>query len=153
MTDWVTPVATPIPVGGGGILSRCPRASATCSACSSAAPRSGLVSTYSGTTSRSAPGNTTRCTTRRLRPAAAGTGGTPTAPSLATDGRPAVASSVIAAPEAAQRLVAGEERSHPVVVHGERGSDGHVHVEVLVGAQATAEDHARLTGRHFPVSQ
>src|SRR5215471_18286536 len=153
MTDWVTPVATPIPEGGGGILSLpYPRAPATCSACSSAAPRSGLVSTYSGTTSRSAPGNTTRCTTRRLRPAA-GASGAPTEPSLATVGAPAVTSSVIAAPETAERLVAAEERSHPVVVHAQRGADGHVHVEVLVGAQAPAEDHAGLAGRHFPVSQ
>src|SRR5215831_11820705 len=153
MTDWVTPVATPIPEGGGGILSLpYPRAPATCSACSSAAPRSGLVSTYSGTTSRSAPGNTTRCTTRRLRPAGGATGA-PTAPSLATLGVPAVTSSVIATPELAERLVAAEERPHPVVVHAQRGTDGHVHVEVLVGAEAPAEDHARFAGRHFPVSQ
>src|SRR5262249_43395225 len=165
MTDWVTPVATPIPEAGagGGTLSRCPRASATCSACSSAAPRSGLVSTYSGTTSRSAPGNTTPCTTRRLRPAARASGAPPppplatvrppTGPSWPPCAGPAVTSSVIAAPETAERLVAAEERSHPVVVHAQRGADGHVHVEVLVGAQAPAEDHAGLAGRHFPVSQ
>jgi hypothetical protein len=47
----------------------------------------------------------------------------------------------------------GEERPHPVVVHAQRGADGHVHVEVLVGAQAAAEYHAWLAGRHFPVSQ
>src|SRR5579863_8406285 len=152
MTDWGSSIATPIAVGAGGTGSRLPSDSASNSAASSAAPRSGLVSTYSGTTSRSAPGNTTRCTTRRLRPAVTGTGA-PTAPSLATDGRPAAASSVIAAPEAAERLVAGEERPHPVVVHAQRGPDGHVHVEVLVGAQAPAEDHAGLTGRHVPVSQ
>ncbi len=35
------------------------------SAVSSAAPRSIRVSAYSGTTSRSSPGKTTRCTTRR----------------------------------------------------------------------------------------
>src|SRR6516164_8471335 len=139
MTDWVTPVATPIPEvgGGGGILSTYPRAPATCSACSSAAPRSGLVSTYSGTTSRSGPGNTTRCTTRWLRPAA-GAGGAPVEPSLATAGTPAVTSSVIAAPKLAERRMAGEERPHPVVVHAQRRADCHVHVEVLVGAQAPA---------------
>src|SRR5215813_2563058 len=154
MTDWVTPVATPIPEAGagGGTLSRCPRASATCSACSSTAPRSGLVSTYSGTTSRSAPGNTTRCTTRRLAREAGATGA-PTEPSLATLGVAAVTSSVIAAPEPAVRLMAAEERPYPVVVHAQRGAYGHVHVEVLVSAQAAAEDHARLAGRHFPVSQ
>src|SRR6185312_1023583 len=152
MTDWVSPVATPMAVGAGGAGSRLPSDSASSSAASSAAPRSGLVSTYSGTTSRSAPGNTTRCTTRMLRPAGAGAGA-PAAPSLSTGGTPAVASLVIAAPEAAQRLVAGEERQHPVVVHAQRGPDGHVHVEVLVGAQAPAEDHAGLAGRHFPVSQ
>src|SRR5262249_53651856 len=118
MTDWVTPVATPIPEAGagGGTLPRGPRAPAARSAGGSAAPRAGLGSTYSGTTSRSAPGNTTRCTPRRLRPAA-GASGAPTEPSLATVGAPAVTSSVIAAPETAERLVAAEERSHPVVVH------------------------------------
>src|SRR5438445_8471794 len=115
MLDWVSAATGALATGTPTVPAFTPvSASLASSAASSAAPRSGLVSTYSGTTSRSAPGNTTRCTTRRLRPAAAGTGGTPTAPSLATDGRPAVASSVIAAPEAAQRLVAGEERSHPV---------------------------------------
>src|SRR5215470_7708238 len=152
MTDWVPPVATPIPEGGGGILPPCPRASATCSACSSAAPRSGLVSTYSGTTSRSAPGNTTRCTTRRVRPAT-GASGAPAQPSLATEGAPAVMSSVIAVPELAERLVTTEERPHAVVVHAQCGADGHVHVEVLVGAQAPTEDHTRLASRHLPVSQ
>src|SRR5262249_12763988 len=156
MTAWVTPVATPIPEGGGGILSLpYPRAPATCSACSSAAPRSGLVSTYSGTTSRSAPGNTTRCTTRRLRPRAppGAPAGRPPPPSSPLPGVPAVTSSVIAAPELAERLVTGEERPHPVVVHAQRGADGHVHVEVLVRAQSPAEDHARFAGRHFPIGQ
>src|SRR6516162_1117073 len=152
MTDWVSPVATPMAVGAGGTGSRLPSDSASSSAASSAAPRSGLVSTYSGTTSRSAPGNTTRCTTRRLNPAGGATGA-PTAPSLATLGVPAVTSSVIAAPELAKWLVTAEERPHPVVVHAQRGADGHVHVEVLVGAQASAEDHARFAGRHIPVSQ
>src|SRR5690348_16391431 len=153
MTDWVNPVATPIPEGGGCILSApYPRAPATCSACSSAAPRSGLVSTYSGTTSRSGPGNTSRGTTCWLRPAG-GAAGAPTEPSLATLGVPAVTSSVIAAPELAERLVTAEEWPHPVVVHAQRGADCHVHVEVLVSAQAPAEDHARFAGRHFPVSQ
>ena len=43
--------------------------SAAISAASSEAPRSIFVSTYSGTTSRSSPGNTTRCRTRSDRPA------------------------------------------------------------------------------------
>src|SRR6516162_11454175 len=152
MTDWVSPVATPMAVGAGGTGSRLPSDSASSSAASSAAPRSGLVSTYSGTTSRSAPGNTTRCTARRLRPSGGATGA-PTAPSLATLGVPAATSSVIAPPELAEWLVTAEERPHPVVVHAQRGADGHVHVEVLVGAQTPAEDHARFASRHFPVSQ
>src|SRR5690348_17776524 len=118
MTDWVIPVATPTPEGGGGILSAAyPRAPATCSACSSAAPRSGLVSTYSGTTSRSSPGNTTRCTTRRPLPTSA--------VSLSRE-------SVTSLPQAAERLAAGEERAEAIFVHGQRRPDRHVHVEVLV---------------------
>src|SRR6516164_820800 len=152
MTDWVSPVATPMAVGAGGTGSRLPSDSASSSAASSAAPRSGLVSTYSGTTSRSAPGNTTRCTARRVRPAT-GASGAPAQPSLATEGAPAVMSSVIAAPELAERLVTTEERPHPVVVHAQCGADGHVYVEVLVGAHAPTEDHTRLASRHLPVSQ
>src|SRR5215470_12864415 len=130
MTDWVPPVATPIPEGGGGILPPCPRASATCSACSSAAPRSGLVSTYSGTTSRSAPGNTTRCTTRRLRPA-------PSPRTLPPSGSPAPAPprSVTSVTQLSERRTAGEEWLQPVVVHAQRRTDRHVHIEVLIRAE------------------
>src|SRR5436189_1118347 len=136
MTDCASPTA---PTAAGTLPGLNPvRASVASSAASSAAPRSGLVSTYSGITSRSSAGNTTRCTTRRPLPA------------------PAVSlprESVTLLPEVAERLVAGEEGAEAVFVHGQRGSDRHVHVEVLVRAQAPAEEHAGLAPGHLPVGQ
>src|SRR5215475_2684699 len=131
MIDCVSPtaaVAAGTPAGLNPVID-----SAATSAASSAAPRSMLVSTYSGTTSRSPAGNTTRCTTRRARPAPF--------------------SSVTVAPQACQRLTVGEEGTQAVLIHAQRGSDRHVHVEVLVRAQPTAEEHAGLAPRHVPVSQ
>src|ERR1700728_4298705 len=110
--------------------------SAAISAASSEAPRSILVSTYSGTTSRSSPGNTTRCRTRSDRT------GTPAS----------VALLMIALPLNCRHAIC-EQRADVVVVHAERGPDRHVHIEVLVGAQAPAEEHARLPLRHLPVIQ
>src|SRR6202167_2925601 len=107
--------------------------SAAISAASSEAPRSIFVSTYSGTTSRSSPGNTTRCRTRSDRPAS-------------------VALLMTVLPLNCRHAI-GEQRADVVVVHAERGPDRHVHVEVLVGAQAAAEEHARLALRHLPVIQ
>src|SRR5215471_14917579 len=101
------------------------------SAASSAAPRSGLVSTYSGMTSRSSPGNTTRCTTRRL---------------LAW-------LSVTSLPQVAEWLMASEEWAQPVLVHAECRPDRHVHVKVLVRAEAPAEQHAGFMVGHLPVGQ
>src|SRR6266542_84160 len=53
-------------------------------------------------------------------------------------------------PRPGERRTAGEERPEPVVVHAQRGPDGHVHIQVLVGAQAAAEKDARLAVGHFP---
>src|SRR5215470_13023679 len=114
------------------------------SVASSAAPRSRLVSTYSGTTSRSSPGNTTRLRTRNSRPAG----------SCVFADRSVPISSVIADySQLGQRKVAGEERAELVVVHAERGTDRHVHVEVLVGAQAAAEEHSGLPVGHLAVGE
>ena len=33
-----------------------------------------------------------------------------------------------------------------VIEHTQRGADGHVHLQVLVGAQASAEEHLALVG-------
>src|SRR3984957_15038657 len=44
-------------------------------------------------------------------------------------------------------------RPEPVVVHAQRGPDGHGHVEVLRGAQAAAEKDAWLAPGRFPVGQ
>src|SRR5215813_14641795 len=131
MIDCVSPtaaVAAGTPAGLNPVID-----SAAISAASSAEPRSMLVSTYSGTTSRSPAGNTTRCTTRSARPAPF--------------------SSVTVGPQTGQRLAAGEEGTQAVLIHGQRGSDRHVHVEVSVRAQPAAEDHAGLTARHLPVGQ
>src|SRR6266550_707542 len=136
MIDCASPAA---PAAAGTLAGLNPvRASVASSAASSAAPRSGLVSTYSGTTSRSSPGNTTRCTTRRPLPAPA--------VSLARK-------SVTSLPQAAERLAAGEERAEAVFVHGQRGSDRHMHVEVLVRAQAPAKEHPGLAAGQLPVGQ
>src|SRR5215470_6863130 len=157
MTDWVSPVATPIAVGAGGTGSRLPSDSASSSAASSAAPRSGLVSTYSGTTSRSAPGNTSRCKTRRLRPVP-GSRAPPRAassPSTPLPGRPAPAGtgSVTSSAQLGEGLIAGEEWPQVVVVHTQCRTNRHVHVEVLICAEAPTEKHAGLSARHFPIGQ
>src|SRR5215510_11104515 len=136
MTDCPSPTA-PTPTSMVAGLNPV-RSWAVSSAASSAAPRSGLVSTYSGITSRSSAGNTTRCTTRRPRPV----------PAMSLP-----RGSVTLLPEVAERLVAGEERAEAVFVHGQRGPDGHVHVEVFVGAEAPAEEHAGLARGHLPVGQ
>src|SRR5215475_7812360 len=136
MTDCASPTA-PTPASMVAGLNPV-RSWVVSSAASSAAPRSGLVSTYSGITSRSSAGNTTRCSTRRPRPV----------PAMSLP-----RGSVTLLPEVAERLVAGEERAEAVFVHGQRGPDRHVHVEVFVGAQAPAEEHAGLAGGHLPVGQ
>src|SRR6202167_3624446 len=107
--------------------------SAAISAASSEAPRSIFVSTYSGTTSRSSPGNTTRCRTRSDRPAS-------------------VALLMTVLPLNCRHAI-GEQRADVVVVHAERGGDRHVHVEVLVGAQAAAEEHPGLAVGQVAVGQ
>ena len=38
-----------------------------------------------------------------------------------------------------------------VVEHGECSTDSHVHVKVLVGAQASAEEHVLLSASEFAV--
>src|SRR5579875_1412274 len=137
MLVWVSPTAA-LPAGATtGTFGSSPSDSARSSAASSPAPRSWLVSTYSGTTSRSSPGKTTRCRTRRPPPAGI---------SSATAGlrRPGGA-------EPAERDLPGEERAQPVAVHAQRGGDGHVHVQVLVRAQPAAEQHAGLAAGHLPV--
>src|SRR5699024_10840149 len=55
----------------------------------------------------------------------------------------------------AQRRARLEEGLQLVVVHGQRRADRHVHVQVLVGAQAAAEKHLvvlGLRGRELAVS-
>src|SRR2546421_9106574 len=41
----------------------------------------------------------------------------------------------------------------PVLEQGQGGTDGHVHVEVLVAAEAAAEEDTGLRGGQFPVAQ
>src|SRR6188472_3492212 len=73
-------------------------------------------STYSGRTSTSlSPGSTSRCRTRLLID-----------------------------PSGGQLGALAEVRAELVVEHRQRRADGHVHVEVLVGAEAAAEEHHRL---------
>src|SRR5215217_6741057 len=50
-------------------------------------------------------------------------------------------------------LAVGEVRRELVVVHAERRADRHVHVEVLVGPEATAEQHVGLTLRELAIGQ
>src|SRR3712207_9249348 len=56
---------------------------------------------------------------------------------------------------AVERLALVEEGPDAVVEHRESRADGHVHVEVLVGAQAPAEEDPLLRGlllRQLPVA-
>src|ERR1039457_4075281 len=131
MIDWASPTAAlatgTLPAPGALRPVSC---SVAISAASSAAPRSMCVSTYSGTTSRSAPGNTTRCSTRSTGPPAPCPAAVPVTVPVTGPVTGPVTDSVIGQPRHLERLAAGEERAQPVVVHAQRRPDGHVHVEV-----------------------
>src|SRR5262249_61987883 len=120
MIDCVSPtaaVAAGTPAGLNPVID-----SAATSAASSAEPRSMLVSTYSGTTSRSPAGNTTRCTTRSARPAPF--------------------SSVTVGPQTGQRLPAREGGTQAGPLQGQRGTGRPVQCEGTVRARARAQDRA-----------
>src|SRR5262249_47071127 len=115
-------------------------ASACISALSSAAPRSMFVSTYSGTTSKSSPGKTTRCSTCGMcRLWSASVALFMSAVSVCKRGLGVERSMVLVI------------RSQAVLVHSQRGADRHVHVEVFVRAEPPAEEHALLAVGHLAV--
>src|SRR5438309_1188494 len=92
-------------------------------------------------TSRLSPrGKITRCSTRECCSGVLTAMGT-------------VAFSVIVGTRLGEGASLGEVRAQPVVEHGQRGGDGHVHVEVLVTAEAAAEQHVRLLRGQLAVGE
>src|SRR5215472_17733842 len=152
--DCASPTAAALAIGKvAACFLRPVSASACISALSSAAPRSMFVSTYSGTTSKSSPGKTTRCSTRGTRwPWSASVALFMSAVSVCKRGL-GVERSTVFGDGWEERSMVFEKRSQAVLEHGQRGADRHVHVEVLIRAEPPAEEHALLAVGHLAVGQ
>src|SRR5215469_5120463 len=166
--DCASPTAGALVIG---MLAACFLRPVSASACisvpSSPAPRSMFVSTYSGTTSKSSPGKTTRCSTRGTSMLwSASVALFMSAVSVCKRGLGVVERSMVCGDGRGERsmvcgdgrgersMVCGdgrgersmvfEERSQAVLERGQRRAYGHVHVEVFIRAEPPAEEHALL---------
>src|SRR5215469_6476569 len=164
--DCASPTAGALVIG---MLAACFLRPVSASACisvpSSPAPRSMFVSTYSGTTSKSSPGKTTRCSTRGTSMLwSASVALFMSAVSVCKRGLGVVERSMVCGDGRGERsMVCGdgrgersmvfEERSQAVLERGQRRAYGHVHVEVFIRAEPPAEEHALLAVGHLAVGQ
>src|SRR5215469_8753884 len=175
--DCASPTAGALVIG---MLAACFLRPVSASACisvpSSPAPRSMFVSTYSGTTSKSSPGKTTRCSTRGTSMLwSASVALFMSAVSVCKRGLGVVERSMVCGDGRGERsmvcgdgrgersMVCGdgrgersmvfEERSQAVLERGQRRAYGHVHVEVSIRAEPPAEEHALLAVGHLAVGQ
>src|SRR5215469_9607059 len=139
--DCASPTAAAVVTG---MLAACFLRPVSASACisvlSSPEPRSMFVSTYSGTTSKSSPGKTTRCSTRGTRRLwSASVALFIFAVSVCKRGL-GFERSMVLGDGRRERSMVFEIRCQAVLEHGQRRPYGHVHVEVFIRAEPPAEE-------------